>query len=437
MTDRLSENTQAILLLTAPLMLGKGDATADLLKPAEYQKFARHLLGMGKQPADLLSPDAGEVIEASRELVDEGRLRRLLERGFVLSQAVERWQSRAIWVISRADASYPRRLKVKMRERAPAVLYGCGDSALLNTGGLAVVGSRHVSEALETYAGEVAALAARAGQAVVSGGARGVDRAAMDGALSAGGCAVGVLAEELEREAMNRRNRDSLRAGKLVCVTEYDPRSRFSVGHAMQRNKLIYALADNALVVNSDLEKGGTWAGAVEQLEKLRFAPVFVRSTGEPNGALDALRDRGAIPWPNPSTPECLHQKLRAPIAGGREEGTENGASEEARGSDDMKVPAPGPHVAKSPAAELFQKVQDVVLSVLEEPMSEEDVAALLQVTQGQVREWLDRMVDEGLLERSTRPTRYATVRQSAGEAARPRPSERPSISEPEAVTST
>ena len=36
----------------------------------------------------------------------------------------------------------------------------------------------------------------------------------------------------------------------------------------MQRNKLIYALADAALVVNSDYEKGGTWAGAVEQLER-------------------------------------------------------------------------------------------------------------------------------------------------------------------------
>ncbi len=44
--------------------------------------------------------------------------------------------------------------------------------------------------------------------------------------------------------------------------------------------KLIYALADAALVVSSDYEKGGTWAGAVEQLEKLQFVPVYVRSNG-------------------------------------------------------------------------------------------------------------------------------------------------------------
>nr|WP_236692807.1 hypothetical protein [Pseudomonas sp. 10-1B] len=68
----------------------------------------------------------------------------------------------------------------------------------------------------------------------------------------------------------------------------------------MQRNKLIYALADASLVVSSDLNKGGTWAGAIEQLDKLKFVPVFVRSTGESSAGLDALRKKGALPWPNP-----------------------------------------------------------------------------------------------------------------------------------------
>ena len=49
----------------------------------------------------------------------------------------------------------------------------------------------------------------------------------------------------------------------------------------MQRNKLIYALASAALAVNSDYQKGGTWAGAVEQLDKLKFVPVYVRANGE------------------------------------------------------------------------------------------------------------------------------------------------------------
>ena len=90
--------------------------------------------------------------------------------------------------------------------------------------------------------------------------------------------------------------------GQLVLISPYDPSAGFNVGHAMQRNKLIYALADAALVVSSDYEKGGTWAGAVEQLEKLRLVPVYVRSNGETGKGLEALRRKGALPWPNPET---------------------------------------------------------------------------------------------------------------------------------------
>jgi len=84
-------------------------------------------------------------------VIDEGRLQRLLGRGLLLSQVIERWQARAIWVVSRADADYPRRLKARLREDAPAVMYGCGDMSLLDSGGLAVVGSRHVDDSLIDY----------------------------------------------------------------------------------------------------------------------------------------------------------------------------------------------------------------------------------------------------------------------------------------------
>jgi predicted Rossmann fold nucleotide-binding protein DprA/Smf involved in DNA uptake len=214
----------------------------------------------------------------------------LLGRGFLLSQVIERWQARAIWVVSRADAEYPRRLKVRLREDAPAVIYGCGDMALLESGGLAVVGSRHVDDSLIDYTMAVGRLAARAGRTLVSGGAKGIDQAAMRGALEAGGKVSGVLADSLEKTTMNREHRNLLLDGQLVLISPYDPKCGFNVGNAMQRNKLIYALADASLVVSSDLNRGGTWAGAIEQLDKLKFVPVYVRSTGESSAGLDALR---------------------------------------------------------------------------------------------------------------------------------------------------
>jgi len=74
----------------------------------------------------------------------------------------------------------------------------------------------------------------------------------------------------------------------------------------MERNKQIYALADAALVVNSDHGHGGTWAGATEQLEKLHYLPVYVRSTGERCRGFDELVARGAGEWGEPIAPSDL-----------------------------------------------------------------------------------------------------------------------------------
>jgi predicted Rossmann fold nucleotide-binding protein DprA/Smf involved in DNA uptake len=223
---------------------------------------------------------------------------------------LERWNARAIWVVSRADASYPRRLKARLKENAPPVLYGCGDAALLDTGGLAVVGSRHVDDELISYAQNVGRLAATAGRTVISGGAKGIDRAAMHGALQTGGAVAGVMSDSLERGALASDHREFLMNHKLVLISPYDPAAGFNVGHAMQRNKVIYALADAALVVTSDFEKGGTWAGAVEQLEKLHFVPVFVRNGENVGKGNSALLRHGAAPWPNPCDSDELSLAL-------------------------------------------------------------------------------------------------------------------------------
>ncbi len=303
MNGELTPNAKAILLLTAPFLGGKSKRSVKPLSLGDYGDLARHLRKTGWQPADLFEPRALEELGQSWPRVDIERVQRLLGRGFLLAEAMERWRARAIWVVTRADYGYPRRLKKRMRDKAPPVLYGCGDRAMVDAGGLAVVGSRHVNQELIRYTEDVGRLAAEGDVPIVSGGARGVDQAAMRGALYGGGRALGVLANGLERAALNRENRVPLMDGRLVLLCPYDPAVRFLAGYAMQRNKLIYALADAALVVNSDHGRGGTWAGATEQLERLGFAPVYVRRSWEPCAGLEALAKRGAASWPDPRTP--------------------------------------------------------------------------------------------------------------------------------------
>jgi len=458
MMPTLSPNTQAILLLTAPLIAGRGTSSVDLLSPGEYKRLARHLRELQRQPADLVSHDAADLMRACQTEIDGARLQRLLERGFLLSQVIERWQTRAIWVVSRADAEYPSRLKVRLREDAPAVLYGCGDMALLESGGLAVVGSRHVDDSLIDYTMAVGRLAARAGRTLVSGGAKGIDQAAMRGALEAGGKACGVLADSLEKTAMNREHRNPLLDGQLVLISPYDPSAGFNVGNAMQRNKLIYALADASLVVSSDLNKGGTWTGAVEQLDKLRFVPVYVRSTGAPFPGLNALRRKGALPWPNPQDADAFKAvfgiatptQVPSPqpdLVLFSEDGRSGVAPTTPSAPETTPVvevpiepvpptaavpldepielaPEPTPSAAvtpeatpeatspmtttpSTPADTLFAAVRGVIQLLLKSPMKDAEVAVELNVSTAQAKAWLQRLVAEGVLEKQKKPAAY------------------------------
>lgn len=414
-SSSVSANTQAILLLTAPLIAGRGESSKDLLTVSEYGKLARFLSEAKRQPADLITADGSELFVELGRIVNSDRMKRLMGRGFLLSQAIDRWQTRAIWVVGRTDEEYPPKLKERLKDVAPPILYGCGAASLLNSGGLAVAGSRHADESVIDYATETGELAARSKCTIISGGARGVDQAAMTGALVGGGKAAGVLADSLERSALNREHRNYLRNGELVLISPYDPLAGFNVGNAMQRNKLIYALADAALVIQSDYGKGGTWAGAIEQLEKLRLVPVYTYVNTKIDTALEALRKKGALPWPNPTTPEAFIEAVavgtncsnlldteQLSFSENSGENPDKNLNEEKSDPADTVIDP----LTMPPGEQLFATVRSL-LQRLDAPKTEKEIADELMVSTRQVKQWLRRLVEEGVLEKLSAPTRY------------------------------
>lgn len=426
MSEPLSLNTKAILLLTAPLIAGRGkrEKPVDLLAPGEYTKLALSLQEEGRQPADLLTSDVDHLPGSCRDLFDKDRLKRLLDRGFLLSQAVEHWQTRAMWVVSVADDSYPQKIKTRLKKESPVLLYGCGDGDILNTGGLAVVGSRNANDSLITYTHEIGRLTATSRRTMISGAARGIDQAAMRAALEAGGTVAGVLADSLERTVMNREHRNLLLEGSLVLISPYDPNAGFSIGHAMQRNKVIYALADAALVVHADVQKGGTWAGAAEQLEKLHLVSIYVRSTGQPSEGLEALKTKGAIPWPDPKNADDFEETLRAAVPKTPASPSQSELSFDVQQNPlkpalsrdaapaSTKMVGRTVHVSRdptlNPAEKLYQAVRSLIVGILTQPKKASEVAEELGVNKRQTDQWIHRLVAEGVLKKCTKPVRYA-----------------------------
>ena len=293
--NTLSENAKAILLLCGRL---GGESAVEPLDLRDYNVVVRWLLENNLQPADLLSPEHISPL-AQESTIPEQRLHALLKRGLKLGFAIEAWSQSGIWIVCRSDQDYPARYKAHLKDKAPPILFGVGERSLLQGGGLAIVGSRNVDDSGASFASEVAAWCARGGMPVVSGGARGVDQIAMASALDAGGIVIGVLPDTLLRRSVSQEARDALADRRLLLVSPCDPEAGFNVANATGRNKLIYALADYALVVSADHRKGGTWGGAEEELKRKPGRPVFVRLAESAPPGNRALAKLGAIPFPD------------------------------------------------------------------------------------------------------------------------------------------
>jgi DNA processing protein len=288
----LSQDSLAILLLCS--QLGVDDDSTKPMTLREWNPLARRLQAASLRPSDLLTISSKtSPLEFSPE--ERTRISMLALR--YIQGELHHLESLGIRPVTRADSDYPERYRQRLKDSAPAVLFYAGEKALLGQPGIAVVGSRHLDDAGQECAKFVGNACGLSGLVLYSGGAKGVDTLSMDSALEARGTAVGVLADSLEKVVRTRQ--DALRRGDLCLVTPYSPNAGFSVGAAMGRNRLIYTLADYAIVVASDAEVGGTWAGATEALKNC-WVPVFALEHGQMPEGNKLLLQKGALPFPHP-----------------------------------------------------------------------------------------------------------------------------------------
>ena len=290
----LSSDSLALLLLCS--QLGLDDDTVKPLILREWNPLARRLQAASLGPSDLLATSTNNSpLELSSD--ERARITSLLSRD--IQRELNHLETHGIYPITRADSDYPERYRQRLKDSAPAVLFYAGEKALLGQPGIAVVGSRHLDDAGKECAMFVGNACGMSGMVLYSGGAKGVDTISMEAALEARGTAVSVLADSLERAVKSQK--EALGRGDLCLVTPHSPNAGFSVGAAMGRNRLIYALADYAIVVASDAETGGTWAGATEAL-KNNWIPVFVLEHEQMPDGNKLLLQKGALAFPHPFT---------------------------------------------------------------------------------------------------------------------------------------
>ncbi|MDG4552372.1 MAG: DNA-processing protein DprA [Candidatus Contendobacter sp.] len=394
----LHTQAQAVLLLTAHLSKPTPNEPRPL-SPAEWGRFARWLKEREISPERVLRDEPARLLAGWMDrTVTLERIHALLNRAGALGLAVEKWQRAGLWILIRADADYPSRLKKHLQADSPPVLFGCGNPRLLDRGGIAVVGSRHASPEDLAFTTRLGAEAALQGLSVISGGARGVDETAMLGALGREGTAVGVLADGLLRAATSTRFRPSLLNGNLALISPFNPEAGFEVGNAMARNKYIYCLADAAIVIAANREQGGTWHGAVENL-KHGWTPLWVKSHLEPtSGNAELARRGGRLLTGESCDLVALCGREATP-------GADRPPALVAFKPRDTSTPVVDAMPDNLGFYQLF--LRHLRTLTAKTPATDQELLTRFDIGKPQLRDWLKRAMEEGQVKKLSKPVRY------------------------------
>ena len=268
---------RGFLLLTSHL----GDPDRPVLTVAQFRTLADRMIHTDCVPeerdlqmADLLSLGYG------REKA--GRILRLLQEEDLLHHYISRGKRLDCVPVTRVTAQYPLILRQRLGQDSPGTLWAKGDLSLLTLPAISLVGSRELRPENHAFAQAVGRHAASQGLVLVSGNARGADRAAQDACLEEGGRVICIVADELWKHPLRER---------VLYLSEEDYDSPFTAQRALSRNRCIHTLGRMVFVAQSGQQKGGTWDGTAKNL---RFGWSTVACFRDGSAASTELEQMGA-----------------------------------------------------------------------------------------------------------------------------------------------
>ncbi len=199
-------------------------------------------------------------------------------------------------IITIADAAYPERLR--STATPPIVLYVSGNLPVVDDeAAVAIVGTRRCTPYGLKTASKIAFEIAQIGGVVVTGLARGIDSAAANGALRAGGTVIGVLGSGLD-VVYPPENRELFNKVKThgALVSEYPPGTQPLRTNFPARNRIMSGLSLGVVVTEAP-RRSGSLITAMQALEEGRDVFAVPGNVDAPSfeGSNELLRD-GAIP---------------------------------------------------------------------------------------------------------------------------------------------
>lgn len=230
---------------------------------------------------------------SEKESIDLLNARKEIPGNAFLAESME---SQGYEIIPITSSGYSKTLKENLKStHSPTLLYVKGDKSILAENSVAIVGSRNAGETSLSFTDNVAKIASKEFKVVVSGFAKGVDKQALDSAIKHLGKSIIVLPQGIMTFASGfKAYYREIQEGNVLVLSTFHPKSPWKVELAMARNSIIYGLADEIYVAESN-DSGGTWQGVVNGIRKGRKIYIRMPEPHEQN-ANSLLIQKGAIP---------------------------------------------------------------------------------------------------------------------------------------------
>ncbi|BAE82503.1 hypothetical protein DSY0714 [Desulfitobacterium hafniense Y51] len=398
------------MLLCTTVGLSKDNTEIRPLTIKQWNQFLRRMFNAEiKNPAALFEVGK-EDLKKRLGLSDEEsqRIQFLLSRAGQAVVELENLNNMGIFVTTRAEKSYPQRLKSVLKKDSPPVLFYSGDIELTQMEGIGIVGSRNIDPKGLEFTKELGSKSAKQGLTVISGGAKGVDEVAQNEALRQGGKVISILADSLAQKIKHKEAREAIMEQRLLLLTSFHPRAPFTVYNAMQRNKYIYALSHIAVVVSSDYSKGGTWAGATENLRN-KWVPLFVRKDDIVPEGNEKLLKMGANPL---SAKDLFSESFNANRLSSLadqyyEQGSLFSVSNLLEKETDYQVSNDSGESDHEERIDLFPVIWPYLESALQKARTKEELCTMLHIHGNQMKIWLERALAEQKIKKTRKPAGY------------------------------
>jgi len=225
----------------------------DLFEGLDYEKKAK-LMSLYSDPLQILTGFNKD--QKIKEILGGvySKVEKCFNPEFVNSE-IESYNKKGIKIVTISSKDYPANLKRLFKP--PFVLYCLGDTALLNSRCISIVGSRDISKNAKNVTSFFAGELSRHGMTVVSGMARGADTAAHNGALSANGKTIAVLAGGFD----NIYPIENYELFKTICkcglvISENKPDIKNLPHMFLIRNRIVAGLSEGLLVTYANLSSG-------------------------------------------------------------------------------------------------------------------------------------------------------------------------------------